>query len=74
MNDWNEQNLNTTSDTSATNAVSEPYRYKYENGEKSEDTRYHHYYYGTSSYDTYGTSQSQYTDSAQNTKKKKKKP
>lgn len=74
MNDWNEQNLNTTSDTSATNAVSEPYRYKYENGEKSEDTRYHHYYYGTSSYDTYGTSQSQYTDYAQDTKKKKKKP
>ena len=33
---------------SYTNAevVSEPYRYRYENGEKAEDTRYNHYYYG----------------------------
>ena len=29
-----------------TEVVSEPYRYRYENGEKAEDTRYNHYYYG----------------------------
>lgn len=61
--------------------ISEPYRYKYENGEKSEDTRYNHYYYGDSAsfgtqdsfYSTYDASQAQNTGFDSETKQQKKK-
>lgn len=41
-----EQNNNHTYSYTNSEVVSEPYRYRYENGEKAEDTRYNHYYYG----------------------------
>jgi len=46
--------------------ISEPYRYRYQNGEKSEDTRYNHYYYGNS------YSYSEQSDSVASTSPKKR--
>lgn len=43
--DYEWKNEETT--TTPRETTSEPYRYRYENGEMREDTRYAHYYYGT---------------------------
>ena len=60
--------------------ISEPYRFRYQNGEKSEDTRYQHYYYGTSGNNsennTSHESNNYYSssNSASGTSSKKKRP
>lgn len=39
-----------TNNSHGNTGSSEPYRYRYENGEKAEDTRYNYYYYGNTSH------------------------
>ena len=39
------ENFETFNETKENAPASEPYRFRYENGEKAEDTRYNYYYY-----------------------------
>ena len=69
--DYNNNNFE--SNTNAETSVSEPYRYRYENGEKRESTNtfgYNTYNYNTSSYN-YRTNTSAVTGEAPVTKKKR---
>jgi len=50
----------------------EPYRYRYENGEKREDTRYNYYYYGSSAQEEPVTDHTAFSSESTQTKKKKR--
>ena len=71
-NDFNAENTEQTAQQTA-EVVSEPYRYRYQNGEKSEDIRYNHYYYGTSG-SNYNTSSDETQNTASSASPKKKRP
>jgi len=68
-NEINTENIKTTNTTEP--VVSEPYRYKYENGEKRETTN-NTEYYGYNAYDTYRYENRSYTGTVEAPTKKKR--